>query len=143
MEPALILFLLRLLAALLLLGFLGGIGWLMFRDIRIAQSLVAERERQYGTIRVLDEDEGSELVYPLLPVTSLGRASSNNIVLGDHYASGEHALLMLRGRQWWLEDLNSRNGTLLNGEPLEEMTIVSPGDIITIGSTRLKLEPVA
>jgi pSer/pThr/pTyr-binding forkhead associated (FHA) protein len=48
---------------------------------------------------------------------------------------------MLRGQQWWLEDLNSRNGTLLNDVPLHEATVVSPGDIITIGSTHLKIEP--
>lgn len=143
MEPALLLFLLRLLAAALLLAFLGAIGWLMFQDIQIARALLTERERTHGVLRVLVDENGHEITYPLLPVTSVGRAPSNTVMLEDEYASGEHALVMLRGRQWWLEDLNSRNGTLLNGEPLDEMTMISPGDIVTIGSTRLKIEPAS
>jgi pSer/pThr/pTyr-binding forkhead associated (FHA) protein len=50
-------------------------------------------------------------------------------------------LLSLRGSQWWLEDLNSRNGTLLNDSPLETPTVVTMGDVVTIGNTQFKLEP--
>ena len=39
-----------------------------------------------------------------------------------------------------MEDLNSRNGTLLNGERLHAPTIISAGDVLTIGSSQLKLE---
>jgi hypothetical protein len=82
--------------------------------------------------------EGNQ--YPLLPVTGIGRNPSNTIVVEDDYASGEHLLIALRGQQWWLEDLGSSNGTLLNGQPLQEATIISVGDVITIGHTSLKLE---
>lgn len=144
MDPALLLLLLRILAAVLLLAFLGTIGWLIYRDIRTTRDLLAERGRAYGVLRVLggdgSSDRRSDGVYPLRPVTSIGRASANTIVLDDDYVSNEHAMLMLRGRQWWLEDLNSRNGTLLNDVRLVTPTVISPGDIITIGSTRLKLE---
>nr|MBP6804905.1 FHA domain-containing protein [Chloroflexota bacterium] len=40
----------------------------------------------------------------------------------------------------WLEDLGSRNGTLLNGAPLVETAVISAGDVITIGGTDLKVE---
>lgn len=144
MDPALLLLLLRLLAALLLLAFLGAIGWLIYRDIRSTRDLLAERGRAYGVLRVVGEGGGNgrptDGVFPLRPVTSIGRASANTIVLEDDYVSSEHAMLMLRGRQWWLEDLNSRNGTLLNDVRLDTPTIISPGDVITIGNTRLKME---
>ena len=78
--------------------------------------------------------------YPLLPVTSIGRTSSNVIVLDDGYISGQHSLITRRGEFWWLEDLASRNGTLLNDVPLTETAVLSPGDIITIGNIKLKLE---
>ncbi|MCZ7666030.1 MAG: FHA domain-containing protein [Chloroflexi bacterium] len=74
------------------------------------------------------------------PLTSIGRAPSSTIVLDYTFISQEHALLMERGGQWWLEDLGSRNGTLLNGAPLTETAVVSSGDIITIGEVQLKLE---
>lgn len=144
MDLDVLLLLLRLLAALALLLFLGVIGWLIYRDIQMTRDLLAERGRAYGVLRVVGDGHGNgrpeDGVYPLRPVTSIGRASANTVVLEDDYVSNEHAMLMLRGRQWWLEDLNSRNGTLLNDMRLDTPTVVSPGDIITIGSTRLKLE---
>ena len=146
MDLAVLLLILRLLGALLLFAFLGLIAWLIYQDIRAATMVVAERERQHGVLRAVRDEQGDppeeEVVFPLLPVTSIGRASGNTIVLTDDYVSNEHALLMLRGQQWWVEDLNSRNGTFLNGVPLQEPTIVSPGDLLTIGRTELKVEPV-
>ncbi|MFN2181963.1 MAG: FHA domain-containing protein, partial [Candidatus Promineifilaceae bacterium] len=68
-------------------------------------------------------------------------SENNTIVLEDAFVSAEHALLARRDAQWWLEDLNSRNGTLLNDLPLGESTVVSAGDVITIGSVQLKIEP--
>ena len=81
-----------------------------------------------------------DTAFPLHPLTSIGRAQSATIVIDDSYVSQEHALLTARGGQWWLEDLSSRNGTLLNGVLLAETAVVSSGDIITIGSVQLKVE---
>ena len=49
-------------------------------------------------------------------------------------------MLSWRSGQWWLEDLGSRNGTMLNDIPLTESAVISGGDIISIGGTQLKLE---
>src|SRR5215470_10486813 len=78
--------------------------------------------------------------FPLLPLTSLGRAPTNTITLNDTFASGEHALVTLRGGQWWLEDRGSSNGTLLNGYRIEEPVVISTGDVIGVGQVELKLE---
>jgi pSer/pThr/pTyr-binding forkhead associated (FHA) protein len=79
-------------------------------------------------------------VFPLRTVNSLGRSPANTVVIPDTYASSQHALLAQREGQWWLEDRNSRNGTLLNGGRIEEPTIVSSGDLIGVGRTQLRLE---
>jgi hypothetical protein len=78
--------------------------------------------------------------FPLSVVTGLGRALSNTIVIEDAFASSEHALLSLRDGRWWLEDLGSRNGTQLNGEPLSAPAIVATGDEVGIGGVRLRIE---
>ncbi len=144
MSPAVFLFVLRIVGAILLLLFLAIIAWLIYQDMRATRAAIADRQRQHGSIRAarLDEDLAAEqIVFPLSPVTSIGRATSNTVVLEDDYVSNEHALLMLRGQQWWLEDLNSRNGTLLNGARLTEATVISPGDVIVIGNMQLKVDP--
>lgn len=147
MDPAVLLLLLRLLAAVLLLVFLAVIGWLIYRDIQTTRQMLIDRGRVYGVLRVVDGggENGTRAdgVYPLRPVTSIGRASANTIVLDDDYVSNEHAMLILRGRQWWLEDLNSRNGTILNDARLDTPTVISSGDVITIGDTSLKMEQPA
>lgn len=147
MDAALLLFVLRVLSALVLLGFFGSVAWLIYRDVRVTTGGLATTRPRLGYLKVISdsngtsESEGEPVRYPLLPVTSIGRAMSNTIVLNDNYISNEHALLTLRGQQWWLEDLNSRNGTLLNGVRVSEAMVVSPGDVIGLGDIRLKLEP--
>ncbi|GAB4158910.1 MAG: hypothetical protein Fur0021_29250 [Candidatus Promineifilaceae bacterium] len=142
MSLLVVLFVLRLVSALLLLAFLGGIGWIIYQDMRVAETIMSDRQRRYGYLRVVSSRGGPALdtLFPLLPVTSMGRSPNNLIVLPDKYASGEHALLTLRGQQWWLEDLGSRNGTRLNNLPVASATVVSAGDIIMIGNTHLKIE---
>lgn len=143
MNDALLLFGLRVLSALLLLGLLGGMAWLIYQDLRATQ-LVAMQQGQPGArLRVVASNGGGpalETRYPLLLVTSIGRAGHNTIVLNDSYASNEHARITRRGDQWWLEDLGSRNGTRLNDALLLEPAVLSAGDVIAIGSTHLTLE---
>ena len=57
----------------------------------------------------------------------------------DTFASSEHASITLRNGQWWLEDRNSRNGTLLNEEPVTVPVIVTEDDIISIGTHHFRL----
>jgi pSer/pThr/pTyr-binding forkhead associated (FHA) protein len=61
-------------------------------------------------------------------------------MLDDAYTSNQHAVIRKRGKQWWLEDLDSRNGTLLNDMPLTKPTVVTTGDRVTIGQTSLAIE---
>lgn len=143
MDLPVVLLVLRLLSATLLLGFLVFVVWLIVKDMRLTAAALAEQGKEQGHLQVIANESSKPAVgtvYSLRPVTSIGRASSNTIVLDDSYASSEHALITRRGKQWWLEDLGSRNGLLLNELPLREAAVVSVGDVITIGSTKLKIE---
>lgn len=143
MSPSILLFALRLAGAALLLIFLGLIFWLLVQDFRAARLAGYGQPVSFGTLRTLTNDSGEPEVNALLdlsPVTTIGRNPRNTIVLEDSYVSGEHALLTWRGSQWWLEDLGSRNGTLLNDVTLEAPAVISAGDVITIGGVRFKLE---
>lgn len=143
MDPAIVLFSLRLLSAFLLVAFLVALAWLIARDMRFTQALLAEQGRAQGWLRVLTSDDASLPVghgFPLLPVTSIGRSPGNTIVLPRDYTSAEHALVSRRGRHWWVEDLASRNGTWLNGVQLTAPAVISAGDVLRIGGTELKIE---
>jgi len=144
MTPAYLLLGLRLLSAVLLLFFLAGVAWLVYQDLRFSAMASVREQRSHGHLLVIASEEGGPTIdtrFPLLPVTSIGRAQGNTIVLNDGYASSDHALITLRGTQWWLADLSSRNGTLLNDLPLTETVVVSAGDVIAVGGTQLKIIP--
>lgn len=66
---------------------------------------------------------------------TIGRNTGNTIVLAAHTVSGHHAMLFRDNRGWLLFDLESTNGTLLNGVlvPLDEPVRLSDGDLIQFG----------
>lgn len=136
------LLLLRLFGALCLFICVGGIAWLLYRDMQITALSLAQKAEPIGTMRIISKKSGleKEEVISLLPITTIGRAPTNVIVIEDAFASNEHALLIRKGTQWLLEDLNSRNGTLLNDIALNDAAVVTPSDIIKIGDTRLRIE---
>jgi len=142
MEVALLL--IRILLIILLYAFLGLIFVLLWRDVRnAAQRETASSARMRPARLVALEgvdglDEGA--TFTLKPFTTIGRAPTNTIELADTYCSAEHALLLWRGNQWWLEDRGSRNGTLLNDVSVDAPIVVGAGDVIRIGRVRLRLE---
>lgn len=143
MTPELVLLIFRVVSGLLLLAFLGGLAWLIYRDMQVTAAAMAEQERPYGRLRIIANEAEQPPVnttYILLPITSIGRSASNTIVLPDGYASAEHALIIRRQGQWWLEDQGSRNGTLLNEVAVQKAAVISAGDVIAVGGTLLKLE---
>jgi pSer/pThr/pTyr-binding forkhead associated (FHA) protein len=62
----------------------------------------------------------------------LGRSPDNDLILRDPATSGHHARVERRGVQFWIVDLGSTNGTLVNGEPVQEKEL-NHDDRITIG----------
>ena len=69
--------------------------------------------------------------------TSLGRRPYNDIVIDNLAVSGEHAVLQLAGNDVHLEDLNSTNGTYLNGKAVKKQ-LLQNGDTVEIGKYRIK-----
>jgi pSer/pThr/pTyr-binding forkhead associated (FHA) protein len=63
------------------------------------------------------------------------------MVVDDPHTSAEHAELRFERGQWWLRDLGSSNGTMLNGEPVRAVLGVRPGDVIQCGRVRFRLIP--
>jgi len=85
-------------------------------------------------------ERDAEIHVGTAPVT-VGRGSQNDLVLdGDEFASGRHARIELRGDGMWVQDLDSTNGTFVNGERVVGAERMSPGDVLRIGETDLVVE---
>ena len=137
-----LLLILRLLLTLLLYAFLAAVLLMLWHDLRQATTDHPPAKPSGRLVIMQTESETLSVgdTCPLQVITSIGRSPSNTVFIPDAYASGQHALLTQREGQWWLEDQESRNGTLLNGAPISGPTVVSAGDVIGVGRTELKLE---
>ena len=134
---------LRVLTIVILYAFLGIAFHIIWRDLK---QLVPDRKQlslsHYLRVVAPVDDQAAPLneTLPLQPITLLGRDSDNTIVLNDTSASAHHARLVQDNGIWWLEDLGSRNGTMLNELKLVKPTPLAEGDMIGIGALRLRLE---
>jgi general secretion pathway protein E len=72
------------------------------------------------------------------PLT-IGRNFTNLLVIDEPMASRFHCVIEKAAEGFTVRDLDSRNGTMLNGKPIRGETSMSPGDIVKIGKTEMKL----
>jgi hypothetical protein len=85
-------------------------------------------------------EEGSAFPVDSAPVT-IGRGGQNDLVLdGDEFASARHTRVEARGDGIWVQDLESTNGTFVNGTRIVGAERMSPGDILRVGETDLRVE---
>ncbi len=69
--------------------------------------------------------------------TTLGRRPYNDIVIDNLAVSGEHAVLQMGGADVFIEDLNSTNGTYINGKAIKKQ-LLAHNDTVEIGKYRIK-----
>ncbi len=70
----------------------------------------------------------------------VGRSSKADLVLSDRFLSRQHARFYREGEGWMVEDLGSRNTTLLNGRPLAVPARVTAGDLVKLSETVIAIE---
>lgn len=102
--------------------------------LALVQDNAVEGVRLAGeTVRVQLRQE-----VPLGEEVTLGRDPGNTVVVGDRFTSARHARVFRRDGAYWVEDLGSRNGTLLNGHRVSGAQRLLAGDRITVGSCTFK-----
>lgn len=101
----------------------------------------ARREKAREVVVVEGPLRGSHMDVSTLEELTLGRANDNDFVLGDDFASSRHARLFRRGSEWFVEDLDSRNGTFVSGYRIDQPERVQVGTDIKVGRTIVRLMP--
>jgi eukaryotic-like serine/threonine-protein kinase len=66
-------------------------------------------------------------------VTTIGRTNGNDLVIAGRTVSRRHARLWFRDGRWFLEDLQSANGTLANNVRIHQPVMLNDGDVINFG----------
>jgi predicted component of type VI protein secretion system len=71
--------------------------------------------------------------------TTVGRVPDNTFEIPEASVSSHHAEIHLRGNEVFIKDLNSTNGTFVNGEKVSEV-VLKPGQILRLGMVEMRLE---
>lgn len=74
--------------------------------------------------------------------TTVGRVEDNTFQLAEPSVSSHHAEILLKGSDVVIKDLNSTNGTYINGEKITE-AVLKPGQTVRFGQVELRLEGAA
>jgi len=132
-----VLLILRLFLAAALYGFLGWALFLLWRDINKQGTTLSSRRVPNISLSVRCVQAAPIIKNFTQPVVTIGRDPGCDLPLPDDAVSTRHAQLTHHHNQWWLEDLASTNGTTLNQSAVTMPTVLTAGDEIQCGSTRL------
>jgi pSer/pThr/pTyr-binding forkhead associated (FHA) protein len=129
---------LRLVMALALYSFLVWAIYLLWRDIKHQGSAISGRRVPNIGITIQPANGTQIERHFSQPEIIMGRDPGCDIpIKGDDTISTRHAQLTYHHGQWWIQDLASTNGTSLNQTQLTMPTVITSGDEIKCGSTRL------
>ena len=82
----------------------------------------------------------SQTTFTIVDSLTIGRSQHNNVVIDNSFVSHEQACISRLKHNYLLADLNSTNGTLVNGQQIKEEIALADGDIIKIGAVTFKFE---
>src|SRR5512145_1794057 len=127
--------LLRLILAIALYAFLGWALWSLLREFKQQGDKLATQKKPDITLSIkVDQDHETTRQFSQ-PQILIGRDTKCDVAMIDEALSAHHARLTHHHGQWWLEDLNSTNGTFLNHEKLTTAAVVITGDQFKCGNT--------
>jgi pSer/pThr/pTyr-binding forkhead associated (FHA) protein len=130
---------LRLLLAVSLYAFLGWAFVSLWKDIKQQGSLLASRKVPPISLAIYRGELAPQVRHFTQPEITIGRDLACECPVDDEAISARHARLSFHHNQWWLEDLDSSNGTLLNQEKLTMPTVVISEDQFKCGETSLTI----
>jgi len=133
MQAVLFLFL-RIALQVILISFLGIIGWYLWREWRSRKETL--RIENQPLLILIQQADGLNLRFRSSEVI-LGRGLGCDAVIPDPTLSSRHARFSYHHQQWWIEDLHTTNGTFLNGQMITTPVVVTNSDTIMCGRVRL------
>lgn len=105
----------------------------------LTSGAVIDPATQTGRLLIYGENVEGRTIDINLPSMSLGRAPTNNIILQDAAISSRHCMFLLSNGRVTVRDLNSSNGTFVNGQAVTEAQL-EMNDVIRVGTALIKFE---
>ena len=139
MSTGIVILILRILIAACLYGFLAWAMIAIWRDLRRHGRQISSPDipvLSLTRINAANEDQGFQETFNG-PEVVIGRSSTTELPIADETVSARHARLSYHHNQWWVEDMQSTNGTFLNDERVSVPTVIISGDELRCGQVSL------
>ncbi len=130
----------RLALTVLLYLFLGWAVLTLWLDLRRQAESTRKNSAATAIKLQLDTETGVQTFQFTKNSVTIGRDPGCDFPLDDKTVSNRHTRLSFHHNQWWVEDLGSTNGTMLNQEPVSGATVVTNGDLLECGQIKLNVE---
>ncbi len=131
-------FILRIALAASLYAFLVWAFYTLWQELRANQHLTNAHKAPQLSIRVLEIEPEATHQFNLNQLV-IGRDPACELCIPNELVSAQHARLSFHHNQWWVEDLQSTNGTFLNEERVYTPTVLIAGDELRCGKINLQI----
>jgi pSer/pThr/pTyr-binding forkhead associated (FHA) protein len=131
---ATIVLILRLALAVALYAFLGWALWTLLQELKQQGDRLAGQRKPEIVLFINSDQTQESMRHFTQPEIIIGRDPNCDLSMMDETLSAHHARLAYHHGQWWLEDLGSTNGTLLNRVRLTTAAVVITGDKFKCGN---------
>lgn len=115
--------------------FLGWILYTLWQEVRQQGAFLASQKSSGIHIDAKKGNDGEQKYNFWQTDITIGRSPNCDISLADDSLSALHARISYHHTQWWLEDLDSKNGTFLNKSPVSVPTVIITDDQFKCGNT--------
>ena len=137
---AILVLVLRFALAIALYAFLGWLLSILWQEVKQQGDLLASQKKPVIRVHArLESGKEIQHRYAQTEVT-IGRDPNSDIPILDEAISAHHARISYHHSQWWLEDLNSTNGTFIGKSRLTVPTVLIAGDQFKCGNTFFTVE---
>lgn len=134
-----IVFILRIILAILLYLFIGIVFVTIWRQLK-TQIKILSPELIYLLKMTPINNEKFEPIEINQSEVIIGRDPNNKIFLPDETISAQHGRIYFSDQHWWINDLNSTNGTYLNDEIIDRPCVLTDGDILMLGQVKFSIQ---
>lgn len=116
---------------------------IMYKDIKGSNRKKRRTSKVFG-LEVVKIEEANQVLkigslIPVKNILTIGRREDNLLILQSQYISGYHAKIYVKNNEFFIEDLNSTNGTKVNNKIISKPTYLKSGDEISIGEYGFKV----
>ena len=136
---AIIFLILRILLSLALYSLLFLLFFFLWKENRKTGISILQSKVPPITLNQISEGDTEKIRVFYSDEFTIGRSANCEWQLPDEVVSNFHARFSYHHMQWWIEDLKSKNGTFINGNNVATPTVLTSGDVISIGDDLFEL----